>query len=115
MSINPNQLHNCRTSIHANAVLPDVEAASWLEVSNGQAGTDPNGCRNVERFLSELRVLGLSQVAAICCWSIIPIAPLFSHLGVVIFGREPEEQPEWWRILSSPALLARLTDRLYED
>ena len=85
-------------------------------VDSGEVhGTDDNEQHQIERCLSKLRVLGFCQIAAIFSWSMIPVAPLLSHLGIVIFGRETEDQPVWWQLISSPERLARLSDRLHEE
>ena len=69
----------------------------------------------MEQYLSILRKLGLSQIAAMFCWSIVPIAPLFSHLGVALFGCETEAMPLWWQVMSSPDLLNQFSTQLNED
>jgi hypothetical protein len=78
-------------------------------------GGDDNKQHQIERCILKLRGLGLAQVAAIFSWSVIPIAPLFSHLGIVIFGRETKDQPVWWQVLGSSELLAWFSDQLHEE
>jgi len=121
MTIAPDQLlrmlHSSRTESHENidSVASESEPVQQPQGSCGVRGGNHTEWYQIERCLSQLKVLGLSHIASIFSWSIIPMAPLLSHLGVVIFGREIEEQPVWWQVISSPKMLAWLSNRLYEE
>lgn len=126
MSITPDRLlrmlHDSRARGHGQRfrhVQVSDRSGKDFALPTGGAGELPGGKdpqhRLVAGCVSKLRALGLTQVAAIFTWSVIPIAPLLSHLGIIIFGREYEDQPMWWQVFSSPELLASLSDQLHEE
>jgi len=119
MSITPDHLfrmfQDSRTIGHEYPAMPDNPSVQQRPCLGGLHDRGNGEYPEIEIFLARLRELGLSQIVAVLSWSIIPMAPLLSHLGVVIFGREAEEQPVWWQVMSSPTLLAWLSNRLYEE